>query len=73
MTLFHRHTWIETSRVRLPALSMRDCEVNAPVSLFHKILSMSVERTAVHLRCTGCGDVRSRVLDGWTGGEESAK
>jgi len=64
MSIFHKHLWIETGRVKIPALEFQKIDTTG-VQCTRDVLSACMDRTAVHLRCSYCGDVSSRTLSGW--------
>jgi hypothetical protein len=70
--MFHRHKWIETARVKMPAMMPDNgMEMRATGTLAYELIQLTKERTAVHLRCETCGDVASRILDGWEEGRDA--
>lgn len=67
MKLFHRCKWIEMGRSKMPAVEGLKTGSVAGYQLTMEVLAMYRDRTAIHLRCEECGDVTSRILDGWVG------
>lgn len=65
MTIFHRCHWAETGRAKLPAVEGFKTGSVAGYELTMAVLAMYRDRTAIHLRCEECGEVTSRILDGW--------
>jgi hypothetical protein len=60
----HQHKWEETARIKLAPLHTGGIP-NFPAGINHSVLMLVSERTAVHLKCSECGDVASRTLEGW--------
>ena len=59
----HFHRWEEIGRYPVPALGCDFDRITGREALMEVIRS-SRPRTAVHLRCKVCGDVKARVLEG---------
>lgn len=62
--LFHTHRWQETGRAQVTAASHAGMKAEGTEAI-RALMAECRDRTAIHLKCSTCGEVQSRLLDGW--------